>query len=104
MTTKIKDQVTLTFGSIELTGDLHLASYENGETAAVLFTDEGTEHISTNLIAYGFVAQPGQFFVKDYSEHEGLAQSIVDAGLGTITQTITFGPLNLTAYEIALEA
>lgn len=102
--TKIKDQVTLTFGPIEITGDLYLASSLDGGTAAYLATEVGLEHISINLAAYRIFPRPGAIFVKNYSDHEGLAQSIVNAGLGTITDTVTFGPFHTTASEITLEA
>lgn len=102
--TPIKEQVTLTFGSIEITGDLHFANYGDGQTAVYLDTDEGAEHISVNLAAHGLIPRPGSIFIKNEAEHAGLAQSMSGVGLGTVARTVTFGPFNSTAVEFAMEA
>jgi hypothetical protein len=43
----------------------------------------------------------GHVFVKDYSEHEGLAQALVNAGLVRIVEPITFGPFG-TGYLVEI--
>lgn len=100
---KIQDNVTLTFGSLQLTGDVYRTAYINsGAQALFLATGKTNEHLSINLDAHNLTPNPHSIFVKDYAGHEGLADSMVKAGMGTITRTVTFGEFNTEAHEIAL--
>lgn len=93
--------VTLDFAAIRLTGDLIFRGAEDPESGELmLLTDETSEHISVRLGAYGLVPAPGNVFIKDWSEHEGLTQSLVDAGLAQIVATFTVGPFASRAYEV----
>jgi hypothetical protein len=47
--------------------------------------------VSINLSQYGLVPPAGHVFVKDYSEHEGLADALVDAGLVEKVNEVSFG-------------
>lgn len=104
--TMVKEQVTLTFGStddpFEITGDVYRAAYAmDGSLALEFLTDEGAEHLTVNLSSHGLIPDLGSVFVKNQGGPR--VQSMVDAGLGTITRTVTYGPFNSTATEIALE-
>ena len=37
--------------------------------------------ITTNLVGYGHVAPPDTFYVKNYSENEGLQEALIDLGI-----------------------
>lgn len=85
------------------------AKYHDGSLAVVAEGDDedgmGTrETLSTNLSAYGFVPGPNQFFVKDYSEHEGLAVALAMRGIATLVDPApyTFGPHDAKAYLMQL--
>lgn len=60
------------------------------------------ETLSTNLFSYGLMPDEDCIFVKDYSEHEGLAEAIEDAGWGEAVGAVMFGPFNATATVIRL--
>ncbi|MDO5865201.1 MULTISPECIES: hypothetical protein [Paenarthrobacter] len=93
----IKHNVAVDFGVIALTGTLH---HDDARRALVLLTDEGPERISVNLEAYGLVAEPGRVFVKDWSEHVGLAERLQQAGLVRIVRSVAVGPFASTAHEV----
>lgn len=59
------------------------------------------ETFSMNLSHYDMRPPKGHVFVKDYSEHEGLAQALVNAGLVRIVEPITFGPFG-TGYLVEI--
>lgn len=42
--------------------------------------------ITTNLIRYGYVAPPDTFYVKNYSENEGLQEALIDLGIIEIVE------------------
>lgn len=67
----------------------------------LLITDEGIERLSISLEPYGISPAPGNVFIKDYSEHAGLAQRLVEAGLVTIVGCVTAGPNWSLFYEVA---
>ncbi|MFJ5725491.1 hypothetical protein [Streptomyces sp. NPDC093149] len=83
-----KHSVTVSFGSIELIGTLH---HDDESRSLVLETDEGPEHISVNLQSCGITPEPGNVFIKDWSEHAGLVQPL---------RELTVGPFGSTAYEV----
>jgi len=58
------------------------------------------ETLSVNLSAYGLEPEPDQFYVKDYAQHEGLADALIEAGIAKRVDPapITFGPHDTQAY------
>ena len=42
--------------------------------------------ITTNLVGYGHVAPPDTFYVKNYSENEGLQEALIDLGIIEIVE------------------
>lgn len=86
------------FSAITIHGDvLYLAD----QNALVLMDkDHGSrERLSTNLEAYGMTPKPGHVFIKDWSEHAGVAASLVEAGLVELTEKYAVGQFASTAYE-----
>ena len=96
-TTTTKENVTVGFGAIELTGTLH---HDDENRSLVLLGDEGPEHISVNLQAYGITPAPGNVFIKDWSEHQGLTAGLVKVGLVRPVRGLTIGPFASAAYEV----
>ena len=68
-------------------GRIEVLKYGNG-TDALLIDDEV---MSINLQAYGLVPPAGFIYVKDYSEHEGLADALVAAGVVEKLTPVQFG-------------
>ena len=97
--TIIASNVTVSFAGFELTGDIDFDAVHN----TLSFDDhqEPSERIDTNLFAQGIVpSEPGTVFIKDVTEHQGLAASLVEAGVVRIVREVTFGPFRSKAYEV----
>ena len=60
------------------------------------------ETFSVNLTAYGFEPEDGCVFIKDDSEHLGLAKALADLGLGEVISTFYYGPFRVRAHEFKL--
>lgn len=78
-----------------LTSDfvLERTTYPTGGTALIGHSTGGdSEVLSINLVGYGLqTANPDQFYAKNYSEHEGLPDALVEAGIATKGPEVTFG-------------
>lgn len=99
-TTPVTRTVTLNIANgLEITGVL-----EHDELSQTLtITDaEGVEWLSTNLEGYGLLPRQHCVFIKDWSEHKGLATALVDAHVGEIVGTVQVGPFTSTAYEVRI--
>ena len=82
------------------TGFLEKAHYGDGALALVFhYSDgDGLDTLSTNLVGHGLVAPPDHVYVKSYSEHEGLAETMADAGIAEqVGEPVTFGPFDTSA-------
>lgn len=71
--------------AVPFTGDLVIAGpvlHDDDQRALVLDDpSEGYEVLTTSLAAYGLTAPAGHVWIKDWSEHEGLAASLAALGL-----------------------
>lgn len=81
--------------------------YADGSLALVgEDTDEdglpNKETFSVNLSAYGMYPPEGHIFVKDYSEHEGLANALVTAGLVAIVEPIRIGEFGSPGHLVRI--
>lgn len=96
---RTRPDVSLRFGAdCRLTGTLH---YDPLQADLYLVTEIGVEDLSIDLRAYALTPAAGCVFVKDWSEHTGLAHELETAGCGSITQRLTgIGPFNSTAFEM----
>lgn len=92
-----KHNVTVDLGVITLTGTV---SHDDVNRDLVLFDEEGPEVLSVNLEAYGLTPEPGNVFIKDWSEHSGLTKRLEEAGLVKAVHWVTVGPFASTAYEV----
>ncbi|WP_181273550.1 hypothetical protein [Brevibacterium oceani] len=97
ITSAEKPDVTIDFGFVTIFGTL---IHDDVERALFLLTEEGYEHISTNLSAYDLEPSPGNVFIKGWSEHTGLTTNLVEQGLVRIVSSLSVGPFSATAYEV----
>lgn len=96
-TAAVRENVTIAFPiGLELTGAL---VHEEELSLLELVTDEGPERLSISLTAYGREPDDGCVFIKGWSEHEGLAESLEEQGLVEIVDRMIVGPFGSTAYE-----
>ncbi|WP_405824175.1 hypothetical protein OG705_29050 [Streptomyces sp. NBC_00838] len=96
--TTAKHDVTVDFGCVELTGSL---VHDDEHRVLELENAEGpAESISISLRNYGLTPEPGNVFIKDWSEHSGLTARLAQAGLVKPVHTLTVGPYQSTAYEV----
>ena len=88
-------------------GTIREGKYIDG-TLAVSFlssSDEGAFVLSVNLADHGHHAPENHFWVKNYSEGEGMAKAIQEAGIATpVRVTPPFGPHKTTATLMKLTA
>ena len=97
---RIKTDVAVDFGNdFVLTGELQ---YDPAHRDLVLYTDEGPEHISTQLTNYDLTAAEGCVFIKDWSEHSGLAGRLFRDGLVDPVHSVRVGPFAATAIEVRI--
>lgn len=94
------DEIAVDFGGRTYHGVL---DYDPADAVLVMLEAEGPERFSTNLQCYGLVAAPGCVFVKDWSEHSGLAAALQEAGLVRIVRNVEVGPFASTAYEVEVK-
>lgn len=78
------------------------ALYANGTLAVGLVDLDEREIISVNLVAYGLAPAADQFYVKNYSEHEGLAVALMQAGIAEKVGEVTYGPYESSATLLRL--
>jgi len=98
----LTDLTTLKFGTeVELTGYL---AYDQHRHLLYLITDEGHEVLSTNLEVYGLPTPPGYAWIKDWSEHAGLADQLVSLQVATYDTTMHVGPFASPAHLLQLSA
>lgn len=71
---------------------VQLCSYETGEVISL---------VSINLYEIGHAPSPGCFWIKNYSEHTGLGDALVKAGViePTDKPTAKYGPWDASANE-----
>ena len=99
--TTIRDRVELALPNVTLSGVL---SY-NPARASLIVADHETgeaEVLSVDLTVYGYVAAPGEVFVKGWSEHSGLATALEMAGVARIVETVIVGPFDSPAHRMQL--
>ena len=85
----IATNTSVAFPGITLDGSIE---HDDDQRALVMFTAEGPETLSVNLQAYGLLAPSGHVWIKDWSEHEGLAASLAASGLVDEVSDTFVGP------------
>lgn len=88
-----REAVSLRLGEIKLEGELH---YDSVESILCLVDPETGEDevLTVSLLRDGYVAFPGEVFVRDYSEHFGLPAALVAAGICEEVEEISVGPFD----------
>ena len=85
--------------------------YPQEQTSLTLYkrarTRDGYDYpvilITTNLVGYGHVAPPDTFYVKNYSENEGLREALTDLGIIEIvegSEPVYFGYSNSVRADL----
>lgn len=97
--TTIREHAVLSLPDLDLVGDI---KYDRRQYALKLVdpTTGEEEVLTLSLLASGFVADPGQVFVKDWSEHTGLAAALVAVQICHHIETVNIGPNGVTAYRL----
>jgi hypothetical protein len=104
--TTIGTEIPIRFarGLVELVGTV---LHDPSVGLLVLDTCDGEpeEHLSISLAAYGILPKADdEVFVKDWSEGEGIAQSLIDAGLAEIKGEHLVGPFSSRAVRLRIIA
>lgn len=100
----IAEDVTVRFagGSLTLTGRL---LFDTRNSTLTLDTQDGEpeERLTVNLAVYGLFAESAdEVLVKDWSEGEGTAQSLIDAGVAVFVSEHFVGPFSSRAVRLRL--
>lgn len=74
-----------------------LGIYSNGQLALIGESEDeegypDSETYSVNLVAYDMIPPNGHVYIKDDSEHKGLAHALQNVGVGTVIEPIYYGP------------
>lgn len=94
----VQEDLVLKLTEIELEGDLR---YDPSQNALCLAGPEGDSKVLTvDLLASGYVAMPGEVFVRDYSEHSGLPDALAAAGVCEAVEEITVGPFGSRVHRM----
>ncbi len=99
--TTTRDRVELILSHVTLSGVL---AY-NPARASLIVADQETgeaEVLTVDLTVYGYVAGPGEVFVKGWSEHSDLATALEMAGVARIVETVIVGPFDSPAHRMQL--
>ena len=88
---KRQESTTLELAEIELEGDLYYDAEQNALCLVEPETGED-EILTVNMLGAGYVAFPGEVFVRDYSEHSGLPAALVAVGVCEEVEKISTGP------------
>lgn len=99
----IAGDITVQFpGNLAIAGDLIHDYYADGTPALLLLTEEGREVLSVNLVGHGMTPRAGCVFISDGFPNTGVADSLVESGLVTKVNKVTFGPFDASAWEVAI--
>ncbi|MFF2053729.1 hypothetical protein ACFVU2_19150 [Leifsonia sp. NPDC058194] len=94
----IAKDVTATFSATKLTGAIEWIPATH---ALTMRTPYGlSKRISTNFGPEGLNPRDDTTFIKDWSEHVGLAASLEAAGVVEIVRAVNVGPYKDRAYEV----
>lgn len=99
--TTIRENALLSLTSLDRAGEIR---YDSRQHALVLIdpTTAEEEVLTMNLLSSGYVAEPGEVFVKDWTEHSGLAAALVAARVATHVESLRVGPHGATAHRLQI--
>lgn len=99
--TTIRSNALLSLTGLDRAGEIR---YDNRQHALVLVDPATAEEevLTVNLLSSGYVADPGEVFVKDWSEHSGLAAALVAARVTKHVESLRVGPHGAIAYRLRI--
>ena len=99
--TTIRSNALLSLTSLDRAGEIR---YDSRQHALVLVDPATAEEevLTVNLLGSGYVAEPGELFVKDWSEHSGLAAALVAARVATHVESFQVRPHGATAHRLRI--
>lgn len=99
---RTKNDVTIEAECFKLSGRLE---YEADHRVLQLNTLDGEfpEVLNIRLDAYGLETPEGTCWIKDWSEHSGVTQALVEADAVTILRSTQVGPFDSTAHLVKIE-
>lgn len=92
--------ITLYFGE-----EVHFAGrviYDGNSGLLYFVTGEDSEVLSVNLEAYGLTTPPGHAWIKDWSEHAGVASQLISLKAVAYRQTVLVGPFDSPAHLVQI--
>lgn len=90
--------VLLRLGDVQLSGTI---SYDHRtQRLEITYPDGDLEVLSIDLLLQGYIAFPGEAFVKDWSERGGLTDALAMAGIVAPVECIEVGPFRSRAYRV----
>ncbi|MGO2616102.1 hypothetical protein [Arthrobacter rhombi] len=97
----IRRNALLSLTSLDRAGEIR---YDSRQHALVLIdpTTGEEELLTLNLLSSGYVAGPGEVFVKDWSEHSGLAAALVATRVVNHIESLRVGPHGVTAHRLQI--
>lgn len=96
----LTSHITLYFGEeVHLTGRV---AYDQGGGLLYFVTDEDSEVLSINLDVYGLTTPPGHAWIKDWSEHAGIAKQLITGHTVSYKQTALVGPFDSPAHLVQI--
>lgn len=98
--TTLRDHACLKFNTdVELEGRIEYDARQHA--LAIVDPVSGEEEVLTvDLLSAGYLAFPGEVFVKDWSEHTGLAFELAQHGIAEMVEAVGFGQFHQTAYRM----
>lgn len=99
--TTVRESALLSLTDLDRAGEIR---YHSRQHALVLIdpTTAEEEVLTMNLLSSGYVAEPGEVFVKDWSEHSGLAAALVAARVANHVESLRVGPHGATAHRLQI--
>lgn len=114
---KFKKNVTVKFGegydALSLTGTLRFQEFQLPTKDKSLLQianlleldtedDEMPERLSLQMTHFGINDIPGHVWIKDWTEHSGVTQSLVDAGVGEVNHSHVVNQQGSKAFRLKL--
>lgn len=99
--TTIRENALLSLTSLDRAGEIR---YDGRQHALVLIdpTTGEEEVLTLDLLSSGYVAEPDEVFVKEWSEHSGLAAALVAARVANHVESLRVGPHGATAHRLQI--
>lgn len=99
--TTVRENALLSLTDLDRAGEIR---YHSRQHVLVLIdpTTAEEEVLTMNLLSSGYVAEPGEVFVKDWTEHSGLAAALVAARVANHVESLRVGPHGGTAHRLQI--